>query len=101
MNLIRWPKKRVLTVNGSVLALNHVLNLSDRFARDIPHPFDMLRNKQQPVWINMAMLDKATSLLWTTAGVARVDEAALMVHEAVQIAAGTRQALAEVVGRHL
>ena len=84
-----------------MLALDHILDFPDRFARDIPHPFDMLRNKQQPVRIDMAMLDKATSLLWAAAGIARVHEAALVVHETVQVAAGTRQALAEVVGRHL
>ncbi len=58
----------------------------------------MLSNKQQVVWINMAMFDKATCLLGAAAGIACVDEAALVVHETVQVAAGTCQALAEVVG---
>jgi hypothetical protein len=49
----------------------------------------------------MAVLDKTTSLLWAAAGIARVHESALVVHEAVQVAAGAGQALAEVVGSHL
>jgi hypothetical protein len=43
VDLVRWPKKRVLAVNGCVLLLDQILDFSDRFARDVPHPFDALR----------------------------------------------------------
>src|SRR5581483_6568514 len=78
-----------------------ILDLPDRFARDISDALDMLRYEQQPVRVDMAMLDEAASLLRATAGVGLVHQAALIVHEAVQIAAGTGQGLAEVFGGHL
>ena len=56
VNLIHWPKERVLAVNRCMLALDHILDFSDRFTRDIAHALDMLRNKHQPVRINVAPL---------------------------------------------
>src|SRR6185369_14679012 len=81
--------------------LDQILDFPHRVPRDIAHPLEMLRNKQQPVRIDMAMLDKTASLFGATAGIARVHEAALVVHEAVQVAAGPGEALAEIVGSHL
>src|SRR5688572_25246861 len=68
LNLVRRQKEWVLAEKSAMLALHDILDFPDRFARDIPHPFDMLRNKQQPMRINMPMLDKATSLFWAPAG---------------------------------
>jgi hypothetical protein len=101
VNLVRWPKEWMVAVNGRVLALDHILDFPDRFAGDIPHPFDMLRNKHQPVRIDMPMFDKTTRLLRAAAGIARVHEAAMIVHETVQVAAGTRQGLARQAKRQL
>ena len=53
------------------------------------------------VGIDVAVLDEAPGLLRAAAGIALVHQAALVVHEAVQVAAGAGQALTEVVGGHL
>ena len=101
MDLVRGLEKRVLAVNGCVLSLNDILDFADRFGSDIPDPLDMLRNKQEMVRIDVAVLDEAPGLLWAAAGIVLVHQATLVVHEAVQVAAGAGQALAEVVGGHL
>lgn len=54
-------------------------------------------NEEEAVRIHMAVLDEALGLFRTTARVVRVDQAAPVVHELLQVATGTRQALAEVV----
>src|SRR5882724_7742730 len=51
--------------------------------------------------IDMPMLDEAPGLLWAATGVVLVHETTLVVHEAVQVAAGTGQTLTEIVGAHL
>ena len=51
--------------------------------------------------IDMALLDEAPGLLRAAAGVVLVDQATLVVHEAVKVAACACQALTEVVGGHL
>src|SRR5258707_13829087 len=101
VDLVRGLEKRVFTVNGDVLSLDDILNLADRFGRDVPDALDMLWNEQQVVRIDMPMLDEAPSLLRAATGIVLVYQTALVVHEVVQVAAGAGQALTEVVGGHL
>ncbi len=61
----------------------------------------MQRNELQLMRIDVTGVDEALSFLGATAGIVRVHQSALAVHELIQIAAGTREALPEVVGRHL
>ena len=46
VDLVRGLEKRVFTVNGDVLSLDDILNLADRFGRDVPDALDMLWNEQ-------------------------------------------------------
>jgi hypothetical protein len=55
----------------------------DRFFGDVPNPLNMLRHEQQSGGIDVPVLDKAQGLLRTSAGIALVHKAALVVHEAV------------------
>src|SRR5947209_6960795 len=101
VGLVRGLEERVIAVNGGVLSLDHGFDLADRFGRDIPDSLDMLRNKQEMVGIDVPLLDEAPSLLRAATGVVLVYQTALVVHEAVEVAARAPQALAEVVGGHL
>src|SRR5882762_3709330 len=55
-DLIRGLQKWVVPVDGRVLSLDDILNLAERFGRDIPDPFDMLRNEQELTGIDVARL---------------------------------------------
>ena len=99
-NLVRRLEKRVIAVDGGVLTLDDILDLADRLGRDIPDSLDMLWNKHEVSGIDVPGFDEASGLLRAPAGVVLVHQAALVVHEAVEIAAGAGQALAEVVGGH-
>src|SRR2546430_16252766 len=101
VDLVRGLEKRVFTVNGDVLSLDDILNLADRFGRDVPDALDMPWNEQQVVRIDMPLLDEAPGLLRAATRVVLVHQTALVVHEAVKVAAGAGQALTEVVGGHL
>ena len=101
MDLVRGLEKRVIAVNGRILPLDDVLDLADRFGSDILDSFDMLRNEPEIMGIDVALLDETLGLLWTAAGIVLVHQATLVVHEAVEVAAGAGQALTEVVGGHL
>src|SRR5260370_35643491 len=98
VDLVRGLEKRVFTVNGDVLSLDDILNLADRFGRDVPDALDMLWNEQQVVRIDMPLLDEAPGLLRAATRVVLVHQTALVVHEAVKVAAGAGQALAESCG---
>src|SRR5438132_5340863 len=63
VDLVRGLEKRVFTVNGDVLSLDDILNLADRFWRDVPDALDMLWKEQQVVRIDMPLLDEAPGLL--------------------------------------
>src|SRR5580700_2431088 len=91
----------MIAVNRRVLSLNKVLNLAECLGGGITDPLDMLRDKQQVIWIDVTGLNEALGLLCAAAGIVRVHQSALAVHELVEVAAGTREALPEVVGRHL
>ena len=46
VNLVRGLEKRVIPVEGHMLSLDDILDLADRFGRDIPDSLDMLWNEQ-------------------------------------------------------
>src|SRR5258707_14148235 len=101
VDLVRGLEKRVFTVNGDVLSLDDILNLADRFGRDVPDALDMPWNEQQVVRIDMPLLDEAPGLLRAATRGVLVHQTALVVHEAVKVAAGPGQSLAEGVGGHV
>jgi len=80
---------------------NDVLDLAHRFGSNVLHALDMLRNEQEVMRIDVAGVDEALGFLGTTAGIARVHQTALVVHELVEVPAGAGEALPEIVGRHL
>ena len=90
----------MIPVDGYVLPLDDILNLADGVRRDIPDALNVPWNEQEIPGIDVPLLDEAAGLLRATAGIVLVHQAALVVHEVVQVAAGAGQALAEVVGGH-
>src|SRR5258708_25225533 len=90
LDVIRGLKKRMIAVNRRVLSLNNVLNLAERLGGGIPDPLDMLRDKQQVIWIDVTGLNEALGLLCAAAGVVLIHQAALAVHELVEVVAGLR-----------
>ena len=55
-DLVRRLEKRVIAVDGRVLSLDDILDLADRFGRDIPDSLDMLRNEQEVLGIDVPVL---------------------------------------------
>src|ERR1700694_5836570 len=51
--------------------------------------------------IDVTSIDEALGFLGTTAGIVRVHQTALVVHELVEVPAGAGEALPEIVGRHI
>src|SRR5438552_691704 len=100
-DLIHGLEERVIAKDVRVLSFNDIFDLADGCGRGVADSLDVLRNEQEVVGIDMAVFDEPPGLLWAAAGVVPVHETALAVHEAVQVAAGAGQALAEVVGSHL
>ena len=94
-------KKWVFPIDGCVLLFHDIIDFSNRIGCRIPDSPDMKRNESQMMRIDVPGVDEALGLLGATAGIVRVHQSALAVHELVEIAAGTREALPEVVGRHL
>ena len=82
-DVIRRLEKRVIAVDGCVLSFNDILDFVDHCGCDIPNSLDMLGNEQEMVGIDVSVFDEATSLLRAAAGIARVYETALVVHELV------------------
>src|SRR5258707_10521542 len=80
VDLVRGLEKWVIAVNGDVLSLDDILDLADRFGRDIPYPLDVLRNKQEVMRIDMPRFDEAPGLFRAATGVVLVHQAALVVH---------------------
>jgi len=101
MHLFGRLKKWVFPINGCVLPIHDIIDYSNRIGCRIPDSPDMQGNELQLMRIDVTSIDEAVSFLGATAGIVRVHQSALAVHELVEIAAGTREALPEVVGRHL
>ena len=94
-------KKWVFPIDGCVLLFHDIIDFSNRIGCRIPDSADMKRNKSQMVRIDVPGVDEALGLLGATAGIVRVHQSTLAVHELVEIAARPREALPEVLGRHL
>ena len=101
LHLFGWLKKRMFPIDGRVLPIHDIIDFSNRIGCRFPDSLDMQGNELQLMRIDVAGVDEALSFLGAAAGIIRVYQSALAVHELVEIAAGTREALPEVVGRHL
>jgi hypothetical protein len=101
MHLFGRLKKWVFPINGCVLPIHDIIDYSNRIGCRIPDLPNMQRNELQVMRIDVAGVDEALGFLGTTAGIVRVHQAALVVHELVEVPAGAREALPEIVGRHL
>ena len=100
MHLFGRLKKWVFPINGCVLPIHDIIDYSNRIGCRIPDLPNMQRNELQVMRIDVAGVDEALGFLGTTAGIVRVHQAALVVHEAVEIATGARERLTEVVWGH-
>src|SRR5258708_28883784 len=101
MHLFGRLKKWVFPINGCVLPIHDIFDYSNRIGCRIPDLPNMQRNELQVMRIDVAGVDEALGFLWTTAGIVRVHQAALVVHELVEVPAGTGEAFPGIVGRHL
>src|SRR4029077_20217088 len=101
IDLIRRLKERVITENGRILFFNNVVDLADSFGGDILDLLDMLRNELETMGVDVPPLYEAPGLLCAAARVVLIDQTTLVVHKAVEVAAGAGPALAGgVCGRH-
>ena len=100
-HLFGWLKKRMFPIDGRVLSIHDIIDFSNCIDGRFPDSPDMQGNELQLMRIDVAGVDEALSFLGAAAGIIRVYQSALAVHELVEIAAGTREALPEIVGRHL
>src|SRR6266851_7879391 len=64
---------------------------------DLAHLLDARAGEEKTLRVHVAHLNEAPRLPGAPAGVRLIDEPALVIHETVQVAAGPREALAEVV----
>jgi hypothetical protein len=94
-------KKWKFQIDGGVLSMHGILDFSNRVRCRVPDSPNMQGNELQVMRIDMTGVDEALGFLRATAGIVRVHQSALAVHELVEIAAGAPEALSEVVGRHL
>ena len=94
-------KKWMFPIDGGVLSIHGIVDFSNRVGCRVPKFPNMQGNKLQVMGIDMTGVDEALGFLRATAGIVRVHQSALAVHKLVEIAAGTREALPKVVGRHL
>ena len=100
-DLSRRLQKRMIAIDGRVLAFDDIRDFAVRRGSDFADSLNVLRDKQEVVRIDLPLFDEATGLLRASARIGLIDQSALIVHEAMQIATGAGWGLAEVVGRHL
>ena len=100
LHLFGWLKKWMFPIDGRVLPMHDIIDFSNRIGGRFPDSPDVRGNELQLMRIDVTGVDETLSFLGATAGIVRVHQSALAVHELVEIAAGTREALPEVVGRH-
>ena len=101
MHLFGRLKKWVFPIDACILPIHDIIDYSNRIGCRIPDLSNMQRNELQVMWIDVTGIDEALGFLGTTAGIVRVHQTALVVHELVEVSAGTGEALPEIVGRHL
>src|SRR4029077_16097703 len=94
-------KKWMFPKDGGVLSIHGIVDFSNRICCRILYSSNMLGNELQVMRIDVPGVYETLSFLGTTAGIVRVYQTALVVHELVEVAAGTREDLPEIVGRHL
>jgi len=87
--------------NVGVLSVNEILDLAHGFGSNTFDSLHMRSSEQEMKRINVTRFDETPGLLGAAAGVALVDQSALAIHEAVEVTAGAREALAEIVCGHL
>src|SRR6185369_12187503 len=73
-DLVRRSEKRVLAVDGRVLALDDVRNFAVRRGRDVADALDVPRDKKEMVRIDLSLLDEAPGFLGATARIGLVDQ---------------------------
>jgi hypothetical protein len=86
---------------GHVLSLDGIFKFADGLASHIPDALEMLWGEQEIVGIDMPCRDEAPRLIGATTWVVGVHQAALVVHEAVEVSASPAQALSKIVWCHL
>ena len=101
LHLFGRLKKWVFPIDACILPFHGIIDFSNRVGCRFPDSPDVQGNELQMMRIDVTGVDETPSFLGATAGIVRVHQSALAVHELVEIAAGTREALPEVVGRHL
>src|SRR6266478_723079 len=85
-------KKWVFPIDGCVLPFHDIIDFSNRIGRGILYSSNMSGNELQVMRIDVTGVDEALGFLGAAAGIVRVHQSALAVHELVEIAAGTREA---------
>lgn len=83
-----------------VLCVDGLLDGSHDTFRRFRDAAAMQRDELQVFGIDMSLLDEASGFLRAAAGVVRVDQAALTVHELIEVATGAQEALPKIVGGH-
>src|SRR5688572_7003434 len=86
-HLVRRLKERVLAEDSSVLAFDGVLNFAACRGCGIPDSLQVLRNEQKVAGIDLALLDEPAGFFRAPTRVGLIDQAALIVHEIVEVAA--------------
>lgn len=100
-NPIRRHKERVIAIDASMGQFGNVIDLSNGVACGFANPLNMPTGEKQISRVDVSVVDEPLRLLGTAAGVVRVHESALMVHELIQVATGSRKRLPKIIGRHL
>ncbi len=84
LHLFRRLKKWVFPIDGCVLPIHDIIDYSNRIGCRIPDLSNMQRDELQVMRIDVAGVDEALGFLGTTAGIVRVHQSALAIHELVE-----------------
>ena len=87
--------------DGSVRSLYKIVDFASRVGRGLFDSVHVRNDKKQLMGIDVAFVDEPFCFLCTAAGVTRVYQTAPAIHELIEIAAGTCEALPKIVGRHI
>jgi hypothetical protein len=101
LHLFGRLKKWMLPIDGRVLPMHDIIDFSNGIGCRFPDSPNVQGNVLQLMRIDVPGVDEALSFLGATARIVRVHQSALAVHELVEIAEGTREALSEVIARNL
>ncbi len=84
-----------------MLLLYQSLQTDVGVAGDAADLADMRRSKLHTVWVHVPRIDETFGFFRAATGIGRVDQAALIVHEMVQVSSCARQTLSEVFRSYL